>query len=349
MTLRKITKFTYFQFLRNKWGEDGLRKIDTSYYGQNESFHSKKFQVFSEVEIEIMFQASTIRRYIENLRKLQLLEDYEYHPLTESRVKNFFSHINSNFNYKNIKYNQSSDIDLISRIISYVGKSGYNYIKSANTVIPLNRPVLLFYGIEQLSTFFSYLHFNFTQENNRLSPIRNKFRTHGIDPWEFNNIDSSSSIDDLLNYKIKLLKEGAVQRFFFVLGFPVKEYFFKELKYSLLDLIQIFFTKLGIGLSNKLISKFSDDFSIKKPIEIKYQEDLDLLIFYSLSFLFSHLSRYKIFTWQKLLQTEERNLGFFIKYIIKRINDLFIREIFSILEHEREQLWILLRHPKKGY
>ena len=315
------------------------RKLDDgTTYGQMESFQSNQYKVFEESEKEIMFQPSTIKRYIININELQKTEGYEFYPLNEERLKIFFDKINPQFNYENIKYNESCDLDTISKIISYIGKSGYNYITSAIHQDKLYKPVLLFYGIEQLSTFYSYLQFNFTPENSNLNALRKIFRKHGIDPWEFNNVESSADIETILNSKIKLTKKGAAQRFFFVLGFPLEEYFFNQTKFSLMDLMTICFSKLKIGISSRFFVTFLHDFDPLNRVKIEYHQDLDLLIYYILIFLFSHLSRYKIFTWQKLINCEEGNLGFYIDFLIKRINDLFLRKILSIMEYEREQI-----------
>lgn len=323
------------------------RSLDRRTYGVGEGFSSEQYKILADYEIEITYQPLTITKYIRSLLKVQSHENASYYPLIEEQVKTFFENINPSFNYRNIKYSSSSKIEMIARIIAFIGESGYNYIKSVYNVSPLNQPTLLFYGVEQLATFFSYIFFNFTQENTKINSIRGNFRRHGIDSWQFNNIKSSMSIDNLLQTKIKLLKVGAAQRFFLTLGFPVDQFFFKELELSLLDLMQNFFTNLQIGLSPDLVSKFMDDLSLEENVKIEYHQDLDLFIFYCLSFLFSHLSRYKIFTWQKLLQTNEKNLGFYIKFLIKKIEDLFLRKIFSILGYEKEQIWILLRHPQR--
>lgn len=323
------------------------RKLDGRSYGDGDNFSSEQYKNFADYEIEIMYQPLTITKYMTSLVELQSHEKASYYPIEEEQVKTFFENIKPRFNYADIKYTTSSNIETIGKIISYIGESGFNYIKSVSNVSPLNQPTLLFYGVEQLATFFSYIFFNFTQENTKIDSIRGNFRKHGFNSWEFNNIKSSMSIDNLLACKIKLLKVGAAQRFFLTLGFPVEEFFFKERELSLLDLMLIFFTHLRIRLGRDLISRFMDDFSFKDTVKIEYHQDLDLLIYYCLSYLFSHLSRYKILTWQRLLQTSEHNLGFYIKFIIKKIQDLFIRKVFSILRHEKEQLWIMSRHPEQ--
>lgn len=325
------------------------RRLDRSTYGNGNSFSSDQYLQFADYEIEIMYQPLTIRKFIENLQKIQSYESTSFYPVKEEYIKNFFNKIKPDFEYQNMRYNSSINIDTISHIISYLGESGHNYIKSVKNVILLNQPTLLFYGIEQLATFFSYSFFNFSQENIKIDPIRGIFRRHGIDPYEFNSITSIITIDEILLKKIKLLDKGAIQRFFFSLAFPMDNFFLKKLEFTLLDLLHIFFTKLRIRLRNDLIHNFLDDFesSYNPTQEIKYHQDLDLLIFYCLSFLFSHLSRYKISIWQKLLRTDEKNLGFYIKFLISKIHDLYIRKIFSIVKYEKDQIQIKLKQPDK--
>ena len=317
------------------------RKLDGSSYGNGDNFSSNQYKKFADYEIEIMYQPLTITKYIINVLELQSYEKASYYPIKEEQVKTFFESTNPKFNYEDIKYATSSNIETIGKIISYIGESGFNYIKSVSNVSPLNQPTLLFYGVEQLATFFSYIFFNFTQENTKISSIRGNFRKHGFNSWQFNNIKSSMSIDDLLASKIRLSKVGAAQRFFLTLGFPVEEFFFKKLEISLIDLMLNFFTNLRIRFGQDLVSRFMDDFSFKDNDKIEYHQELDLFIYYCLSYLFSHLSRYKIFTWQKLLQTSEHNLGFYIKFLIKKIQNLFLRKVFSILRQEKVQLWII--------
>ena len=155
-----------------------LKRFHGSFYGMDDDFHSDEFKIFSKYDIEIMFLPSIIKRYLENIQKLQSLDHCEYFPLSERIVKNFFLCINPNFNYQNIKYNNTSKLDIISQILSYIGKSGYNYIQSVNNVIFLNQPVLLFYGIEQLANF-----------ENAICEIR-----------DFNDVVISENIESNLNY-----------------------------------------------------------------------------------------------------------------------------------------------------
>lgn len=311
------------------------RKLDGSSTGENESFESPQYRKFSYGDYEIFFQPTTIKRYLETLLKLQNYEEYAYYPINEDKVKSYFQFIATSFDYKKIKYINPSNFENISKINANIGKSGLNYILSVDKVIDLNKPVLLFYGIEHLSAFYLNLHFNFTEENRSLSPHFKKLRKHGINPKNFQNIDFNIQIQELLNYRIELTKIGLAPRFFLILGFPIDDFFITEKKISLLDLLKIFYTKTRIGLSNRIINKFLEDFT---KSEIEYQQDLDLLVFYLLSFLFSHLSRYKIYTWQKLLKSEEKNIGFFVNFFINRAKELFIRKIFSLLYYQEEEI-----------
>ncbi|MEE9377646.1 MAG: hypothetical protein V3V33_06380 [Candidatus Lokiarchaeia archaeon] len=323
-----------------------MRYLDSSYYGIDNNFSSKTYRHFSDFDIEMMLQPTNIKRYIELVIEVQKLEECKYFPLSNGFMDSFFSKISPNFKYKNLKYTSEDNLDVISEIISYIGKSGYNYIKNVGNVTYLNQPVLLFYGIEQLSTFFSYIHFNFTEENVNTEPIREKFRRHGIGRGDFNIIKSELSIDEILSLKIILTTQGAAQRFFFVLGFPFQEFFYENKRYSLKDLMQIFFLNLNIGLSNDTQQKFIEDFDLNQ-IELADHPDFDMLIFYILSFLFSHLSRYKIYTWQIITQTEERNLGLYIKYIMERIKDLYLRKMITILYYEKERMGMFIKQPKR--
>ena len=72
-------------------------------------------------------------------------------------------------------------------------------------------------------------------------------------------------------------------------------------------------------------------------------EDLDLFTFYILSFLFSHLARYRMNAWKRILSQEEKYFGFFIKFIIKTIQNMFIRRIFSIIHFNNDRFILKIR------
>ena len=54
-----------------------------------------------------------------------------------------------------------------------------------------------------------------------------------------------------------------------------------------------------------------------------------ILVIYMLSFLFCHLSRYKMDIWIYLLECEEKNIAFFLKYFLKYAKFFFIKRLFS--------------------
>jgi hypothetical protein len=85
----------------------------------------------------------------------------------------------------------------------------------------------------------------------------------------------------------------------------------------------------------------------KKDIQLVYDEDIDLFVFYMLSFIFSHLSRYKMYSWQKLITLEDYNIGFFLKYIIDTIKELYIRKIFSLINYHNVKIIRQLRDLDK--
>ena len=87
---------------------------------------------------------------------------------------------------------------------------------------------------------------------------------------------------------------------------------------------------------------------MKSLNQLNYDEDIDIFVFYMLSFIFSHLSRYKIYTWQKLITLEDFNIGFVLKYIIDKIRLLYIRKIFSIIDYYNDKITIYLRNLDNG-
>lgn len=131
-----------------------------------------------------------------------------------------------------------------------------------------------------------------------------------------------------------LMKYGLASRFFLLLGFPLDQYFIPKRELSLIQLIETFFFKLKIGISIKILSLIEEDLfsKIKGEESFDYDEDIDLFTFYLIIFIVNHISRYKIYTWQKLVNSDLYKTGFYLKYIIVKILDLYIRKIFSVLE-----------------
>jgi len=180
--------------------------------------------------------------------------------------------------------------------------------------------------------------------------MSSKYYKHGIDSNQFNSIDINEDLTNLFKYKIKLTKQGFASRFFLSLGFPLDEYFLQQRKISFIELIQTFFLSTSIGNSHKTQFLVRDDLSsfMESTTKLDYDEDIDLFVFYMLSFIFSYLSRYKLYTWQKLITLEDYNIGFFLRYIINKIKELYIRKIFSIIDHYNDKITLYLRNMDKA-
>ncbi len=327
------------------------RKLDRSTSGYDKSFQSPQYKKFDVIDYDIYFQPLNIKKYLTKVIRIQNLDDEKYFPNEESYIQTYFDEISQNFNHNKIKYTNKTNLDIISDILTNIGRSGYDFIKSTDHLGYINKPVLIFYGIEHLSAFFLNMHYNFTQENLSLASIKSsKYLKHGIDSNQFNRINVNEDLTNLFNYKISLTKHGFASRFFLSLGFPLHDYFIPQREISLIELIQTFFFNTRIGISPKIKSLVMEDLSPfwKKDSELNYDEDIDLFVFYILSFIFSHLSRYKMYIWQKLTTLEDYNIGFFLKYIIDTIKALYIRKIFSIIDYYNERMTIHLRKLDKG-
>ncbi|MHA1798454.1 MAG: hypothetical protein ACTSVY_08385, partial [Candidatus Helarchaeota archaeon] len=305
-----------------------FREIDRYQSGYGHHFESGQYQKFADYEIELMIQQEYIKNFLKVLVKLQSRDTFSFYPQTENRIQSYFERVAGNFNINDLKYQKENDFNIIAKTISSIGNSGYNFIINVKHLIPLNQPLFLFYGIEQLATFYSYMFFNYTQENLNYNEIRARFLMHGLDSRDFRNISNNMNIEDILNCKIKLKKKGAASRFFLLMDIPI-EFFLEERTFSMWELMHVFFRKLRIGMPNEFIRNFSRDFHDFTSIDIDYHQDLDLLIYYCLSFLFSHLSRYKMYIWQDLIDCVNYNLGFYLKFLMKKISELFLRKIFS--------------------
>jgi len=316
------------------------------YQGYCDSFSSYQYHDLKEDDYEIFLQINSIQKYLQKIITIQSQKRrFYFFPTYRSRINNYFKHLSVSFNPEALKYSSNTNLEKVSNIIANIGKSGYNYINSVENVIELNKPVLLFYGIEHLVAFYLNLHLNFTEENQNLwTQNRKKLIGHGVDPFNFNDIPSEFELDDLLNYKIKLLDIGLCPRFFLVCKSPLECYFLKSKKLSLMTLLRFFFTNLRIGISERILAMFFDEFGRTSSVsEIKKLDDLDLFVFYLFSFLFSHLARYKINAWNNLLLEDKKNFGFIIRFIMKTIRKLFIRRIFSLIYSNNEFLSIRKR------
>ncbi|MHA1756839.1 MAG: hypothetical protein ACTSVV_08725 [Promethearchaeota archaeon] len=320
--------------------------LDTFQSGCGDSFESPQYQKFDKYYYELYFQPLTIKKFLEKIIRIQSLENKKFFPNNEKYIQNYFNTISQGFDINNIRYNEETNLDIVGNILANFARSGFEFINSVELLDYVNKPVLLFYGIEHLSHFYLNMFYNFTQENTRLSSIKSKYYTHGIDSKHFIRIKINENVSDLLKYKIRLIKRGLAARFFLSLEFPLNKYFIPQREISFIELIYTFFNTTRIGNPPHLINSFFEDFSsfIKDINSLPYNMDIDLFVFYMLSFIFSHLSRYKMYAWQVLLTSEEYNIGFYLKFMINRIKELYIRKIFSLIYHYNEQLFINLKN-----
>ncbi len=293
-------------------------------------------------DYEIYLFPTTIQRYLRNLVNLQQIKSESFFPSYDKRIKQYFQASFPSFDYKKIKYKSTDTFNVISKIISDQGRSGSSFIENMDNVIDINKPLLLFYGIEQISAFYSNLHFNFTWVNNDFKPIRNTFAKHGIDAFQFKNeIDLTNPVEDILSKKIKLKKFGLAQRFFLTISSDFLQYFNDELEISLIDLLKLFFIFSSIPTKLKKIFEelygSSNDLS-EDLIKIyhRHRQNLDLFLIYLLSFVFCHMCRYKLYTWTLILNSEKKNIGYFITYFLNYSRRNFIKRIFDQLSENDE-------------
>jgi hypothetical protein len=307
----------------------------------------------SEEKYSIYFQPATVKKYLTSLIKHQSFRN-SYYPIHREYLDSYFEDFkkftfkNEAFNYDLIKYSINDDIDSISKIIANQGKSGFSFLQTVEKTVDINQPVLLFYGIEHLSSFFFNLHFNFTNLNKWEKKIKSaklkNIRNHGIASSEFNTINQPTNpnfLSLILNKKIRLIKNGLCSRFFLAYNPKVLTYFYNQSKISLVDLIRNFFIRtrlqslddedLGIGVDDikhpiEIRQKFVEHFGYKVPT---FKIESATLTIYLLAFLFSHLSRYKMNSWIKLLNMDENNLSYFIKYILKYGKEFFLELLFK--------------------
>lgn len=327
------------------------RHLEPNDQGLAEDFESEQYKRFTWMEYELFLQPHILERCLSRLIKVQEIKSYEYYPIREERIKSYINLLSKNFDYNHLKYKLNENLSSISKAISNLGKSGINYIRSVENVIDLNKPVLLHYGIEHLSAFYLNFHLNFTEENKKLSQIGDKLYKHGIDPFEFKNVTMNTSPKEFLKSSIKFTKVGLAPRFFLLLDLPFEKIFHEEITVSLIDLMTTFFARLPLGNPIKVIGEFTienDDIDLgESDLFFPFFQDLDLLVLYSLSFIFSYLGRYKIAVYEKFINEEKRTLGFYLRTILKRIQDLYIRKIFSIVFYNHDEVLFKFREVNK--
>ncbi|MBA7537922.1 hypothetical protein ES705_30194 [subsurface metagenome] len=303
-------------------------------------------------DYEIYLYPATIERYLDILVKVQQIDKRSFFPSSEVRIEQYFNNNFASFDHANIKYDSTVDFKVISKIISYQGKSGSSFIENVENVIDINKPLLIFYGIEQIAAYFSNLHFNFTWKNNRLTPIRVGLAKHGIDSFEFKNkVDLNNPIEDLLNKKIKLKNGGLAQRFFLTIAPEFLPYFSQKLEIPFIELLKLFF--IFSPIPNKTKKTFEDLYGSRKSLPnhlnymyLKHSKKLILYLIYLLSFLFCHMCRYKLYAWTVLLNSDEKNIGYFIKYFLKYSKRYFIKTVFDEVYKNEQKIKLELKFKK---
>jgi hypothetical protein len=284
-------------------------------------------------DYKIFLYPTEIKKYIQNLVKLQTKKDdgfHSYYPGNSSSVEEYFNDLK--FDSKKIKYTTSippNDLDYISKIISNQGWSGFSYLDNLSKNINLNKPIILYYGIIQMGAFFSNLHYNFTDYNNAVKTIKN-FRSHGLDSSELKDISFNINVKDILGKRIKFEKAGLAPRFCLSYSSSLLTHFTKQISISLLDLLKNYFMKKE---PNRVSTQFQKDFGPKKPDVIINSRSLCI---YAISYYLSILSRYKIQAWSKLLEDKQTNIKYFIDYFLKFGKQEFLSDLFEKLYEDRD-------------
>ncbi len=309
---------------------------------------------FSKEDYEIYLYPATIERYLNMLSKLQQVNRRSFFPSSEDKIKKYFNNNFASFDHANIMYESTVDLKVISKIISYQGKSGSSFIENVDNVIDINKPLLIFYGVEQIAAYFSNLYFNFTWKNDLLNPIRGGLIKHGIDSFEFKNkVDLDNPIEDLLNKKIKLRNGGLAQRFFLTIAPEILQYFTQNLEIPFIELLKLFFIFCPIPYKTK--KTFEELYGSRNSLPdnliemyYKHRKKLNLYSIYLLSFLFCHLCRYKLYDWTVLLNSEEKSIGYFVKYFLKYSKKYFIKTVFDeVYENELKiKRWLKYGRPR---
>ncbi len=320
------------------------------------------------IEIEkykIYFFPATIKRYLNNLSITQTNSKQHYYPVSKNIYEQFYEDVkvfkreDQNFEMDMLKYSKDDNFSQISRIIANQGKSGFSFLEKVDEIIDINKPVLLFYGIEHLAAFFFNLHFNFTNKNSWEKVLKGRkrkiLRNHGIGSGEFDQIDlveNENIVNSLLKKRIFLKKHGLCSRFLLTFYMPLLDYCKNQEKVSLEDLLKNFFlAKKSIGrrhsdfisIPNEIREKFRDQFGYEEPSIIFPST---LFVIYLLSFIFAHLSRYKMNAWIELLKAEEKNISFFINFIMKYGKEYFLKTIFERINQYEKKIVNFLRKRK---
>jgi hypothetical protein len=221
--------------------EDDINELDNKVtYLESKKIRFEHYKVF--------LYPNSILKYIKNIIDCQERNkcNNRFYPSDQEKVQNYFDPINpGRIDLKKILYDNTielRDLKKISKIISNQGWSALNHLETLKYNTYLNKPTILYYGIMQLSVFYSNLHFNFTSQNRTLSCLSKQFRSHGISTSFINSIPFNIKIDSLLlDIEIKLKKAGIVSRFILTYKDYFIDYFINEEKLTLLNLIKNYF------------------------------------------------------------------------------------------------------------
>lgn len=307
-----------------------------------------KVSYLSKEDYRIYVSPAIIKKYLEGLIEIQNKEKSKYFPCQESQIEEYFTKLKKkNIDIDKLKHSKRNNLELISEIISYYGQSGLSFLENVSNVVKINKPVLLFYGIEQLAAYFLNLYFNFTEENTYTQAF--EMGTHGIRSFEFQDINSDN-LANLLNLKIKLDLKGLAPRFFLIyksmFNQEIYQYFIEKKQISFLELLKNFFGyyENRLNLSKIIKGKFIEFFDPEKNFVVDYPP---LFTIYLTSFLFAHLSRYKMNIWAKLLSTNKKNLSFFITFFLNHAKGYFKRILFQRLVKNEAKITGIPYYPSR--
>ena len=293
----------------------------------------------------IYFSQATINNYIKLVIKYQTKKNRPFFPSKEEDFLKYINKVNSNFDYNLLKYKSTSDLTLICKFIGNLGMSGYSYLENLDSVFILNKPTLMFYGFEHLAAYFRNLYFNFTDENKDYNQIKRKLHRHGIDSFEFKNLQINIPLEKILEKKIKLKLEGLCPSFFLVYQddnySSVIDLFINESEISLMELLRNFFYIVNENIPDLIRAKFEEEFSNDWP---KVRLNSTLLTLYLLSFIFSHISRYKLNVWSSIFENRFSNLSLYINYILKYGKIIFIKLLFNRIFYNEMNIGGIIHH-----
>ena len=152
--------------------KDDLDDLESKVYDLESKVDDLEWQIdklelrqFQKENYLFFFYPETIKRYINNQNNIRDKSRYPFYPLRNEDFNTFFQELKKfsdnqeNFVPELFNYDVKN-INLITGEIANEGLSGFLFLEMIENVNDLNKPILLFYGIEQLAAFFFNLHFN---------------------------------------------------------------------------------------------------------------------------------------------------------------------------------------------